>query len=905
MGIRDNLTRFGLGALGVVGNGLVDLSKAKGDSNERTLGGKDEDTVASNPVPTEKPEQDPKSLLWDPFSIVEQLGYKDRPSAITYGTLKAITFKMPIIQAIIQTRVNQVASFCIPQQDRYQMGFRVRTRDHKKEPSTAEKDWIQQCETLLMRTGVTDNPRGRDSFEAFMRKLVWDSLVYDQMCHPMGTQIQTPFGSCNIEDICEGQLVWTHRGRLKSVTEVKRREYTGNLYSLKARGQTLEATKDHPVFVVTNKDARFIKEVEPEWIPASKVEPGMYMVYPKIDLPIDEYDTPWGALDADISFALGLYTANGHEHNGALTITVCENADYEVERLQKIFQKLGYMVVVTPYEDRRAISVRVNSGGDKELSAFFNRCGKGATNKCVPEFILSALTECKDSFLEGYLRGDGCIKSTGATFSTVSRQLFEGLRLLFADIGIYAAKRDIKEGGVIGSGWNNQYGASIAGKSYREFCNRVAIPCTEVQRPREPAIVRGDYFLLKVNSVEYKDVVELPVFNFEVEDDHSYLAEGYVSHNCFEVIPNRKGIPAEWLAVDAATVRLADSASATFNEDESDAVKFVQIYDSMIITEYSQEDLCFGIRNPRSDLRLQGYGLSELEMLIPTITSLLYSWEYNQKFFTQGSAAKGIINFKGAIPERELQNFRKQWYTQIASVENAWRTPITNSEDLQYINMQASARDMEFNAWMDFLIKVACSMYSIDPVEVNFKYGNVGQKSGLHESSNKEKITESKERGLRPLLRFLARCINQHIIWPMNESFEFDFVGLDANTRDDMVNVNQTRVKTTMTIDELRAEDDLEPLPDGKGELILDPTFLQYAMSKEGGGEEGGFGEGGFDEDGDGDDGDVGDDDYEKMLRQYEDDEDDEDEDDEKSDSERAKDKEAKKSLTKSWVVNL
>lgn len=564
MGIRNDIRKYGLNALGALGGAMMDVAgsalvKAKGDDSDRALGGSDEDTAASNPVPTEKAQDDPKALLWDPFSIVEQLGYKDKPSSITYGTLKAITFKMPIIQAIIQTRINQLASFCTPQQDRFKLGFKVQTRDHKKEPTKAEQDWTQQAETFLMRTGVTDNPRGRDTFEKFIRKVGWDMLTYDQMC--------------------------------------------------------------------------------------------------------------------------------------------------------------------------------------------------------------------------------------------------------------------------------------------------------------------------------------------------------------FEVVPNRKGTPAEFYAVDGATMRLADTASTHFDEDKTDAVKFVQIYDGMIIAEYNQEELCFGIRNPRTDIRLQGYGISELEMMIPTITALLYSWEFNQKFFTQGSAAKGIINFKGAIPEHQLQNFRKQWYTQVASVENAWRTPITNSEDLQYINLQASARDMEFNAWMDFLIKVACSMYSIDPVEVNFKYGNVGQKSGLHESSNTEKVTESKERGLRPLLRFIADAINRQIIWPMNESFEFAFVGLDAHTRDEEIEINTKLVKTTRTVDEIRAEDDLEPLPEGKGEVILDPVWLQHAQGKEAGGE--GFGE-------EGEPGEPGeeDDSYEKMLRQYEDEEEGDTAEEELSDKERAAkneknsppkvgDNTAKKSLVKSWVVNL
>jgi phage portal protein BeeE len=488
MGIFENLQRLGWTAAQLAVDGFQKaatvLAPVPLDDGADTMPGNlNADTAISNPVPTEKADQDPKALFFDPFSIIEQLGFKDRPSQVTYGTLKAITWRVPIIQAIVQTRIQQIAAFCRPQHDRYQLGYRLKLREQEKEPSPAERQWMTQMENVLTRTGITDNPRGRDSFEKFLRKLAWDSLIYDQMC--------------------------------------------------------------------------------------------------------------------------------------------------------------------------------------------------------------------------------------------------------------------------------------------------------------------------------------------------------------FEVVPNRRGQPAEWYAVDAATIRLADSASTYMNEDLDTAIRYVQIYDGMIIAEYTCDELCFMTRNPRTDIRLHGYGVSELEMLIPTVTSILYAMEYNQKFFSQGSAAKGIINFKGTVPEKQLQAFRRHWYQMLSGVENAWRTPITNSDELQYINLQQSSRDMEFNSYMDFLIKIACAMYTIDPAEINFKYGNVGQKGGLQESSNKEKVVESKERGLRPLLRHIAQAINQYIIWPINEEFEFDFVGLDAKTKDEIADLNMKRVKSFCTVDELRAEDDLSPLPNGQGEVILDPTWLQFNAQKQ------------------------------------------------------------------------
>lgn len=492
MSWRDRIEALARGAAGIAGQALVDYAEGfwKADEPAAPVAAgapTDQDAhleadgsvaeAAAAPVPEDSAVSPPKSMFWDPFAVVEQLGYKERPSSISYGTLKAMTYRMPVVNAIIQNRINQVAAFATPQHNRHQLGFRISLRDSEAEPMPADRKWIKEMEALIMRTGVTNNPRGRGPapFEAFLRKAVWDTLVYDQMC--------------------------------------------------------------------------------------------------------------------------------------------------------------------------------------------------------------------------------------------------------------------------------------------------------------------------------------------------------------FELVPNRRGQPAEWYNVDASTIRLADSARAYIEEDLDHATRYVQIYDGLIVNEYTHEELCFGIRNPRSDIKLHGYGTSELEMLITVITALLFAWQYNQNFFTQGSAQKGILNFKGTIPENQMRAFRRHWYQMLSGVENAWRTPITNAEELQWVSMQNTNRDMEFNAWMDFQIKVACAMYSMDPIELNFKYGNTGQKNTMNEGNNKEKITESKERGLRPLLRFLSNCINSYIVWPINENFDFQFVGLDALTRQDVADLNQKRVKTSMTVNELRAEDDLAPIEGG--DIILDPTYMQ------------------------------------------------------------------------------
>ena len=307
-----------------------------------------------------------------------------------------------------------------------------------------------------------------------------------------------------------------------------------------------------------------------------------------------------------------------------------------------------------------------------------------------------------------------------------------------------------------------------------------------------------------------------------------------LDQGCFEVVCNRKGVPAEFYCLDGGTIRLADVPPGSESQTGDDSiVKYVQVYDEVVIGEFGNNDLCFGVRNPRSDIRVNGYGYAEIEMLISVVTASLWAYEYNRRFFSQGTSAKGILNFKGSVPDSKIDGFRRQWQMTLAGVTNAFRTPMTNVDDLQWINLSQTNRDMEFSAWMDWLIKVTCAVCQFDPAELNFNYGNSGQQSQMYSTPVDTKLKQSKDRGLRPLLDDISQWLNVYLIWRLDPRYKLVFVGLDARNADQAVDLGKKKVTYLMTVDELRAEDDKPPLPDGKGECILDPTWLQFAADKD------------------------------------------------------------------------
>jgi hypothetical protein len=70
-------------------------------------------------------------------------------------------------------------------------------------------------------------------------------------------------------------------------------------------------------------------------------------------------------------------------------------------------------------------------------------------------------------------------------------------------------------------------------------------------------------------------------------------------------------------------------------------------------------------------------------------------------------------------------------------------------------------------------------------------------------------------------------------LWPIDPDFRIIFTGIDPKDVASESDNQKKRVSYLITVDEARAEEDLPPLPDGKGEVILDPTWLQFSQAKD------------------------------------------------------------------------
>lgn len=115
---------------------------------------------------------------------------------------------------------------------------------------------------------------------------------------------------------------------------------------------------------------------------------------------------------------------------------------------------------------------------------------------------------------------------------------------------------------------------------------------------------------------------------------------------------------------------------------------------------------------------------------------------------------------------------------------------------------------MEFERWLNYLINVMCSIFAIDPSEINFpnRGGATGSSgSTLNETSAKEKNRISRDKGLEPLLKFIEDAINKYIISQFGDKYIFNFVGGDASTEKEMLEILEMKGKLGLTFNDVRA----------------------------------------------------------------------------------------------------
>ena len=461
-----------------------------------------------------------------------------------------------------------------------------------------------------------------DKCQQFGGASVWDKLKAGQFpdvsmgCLPAGSLITMADGTQKpIELVREAEWVLTHTGAHGRVTETMRRHHPGSVFRFNVYGfrRELVVTGNHPLWLVdaeqlqcapqprtVNNGRRqrhctpFVKEaskgcsgceLEPaytfEWRRADEAQVGDYLAFPVPTL------STRGALSGNRSLArlLGYYLAEGHvsRYNARRPREqVNFSLNYEERELAAEIEQLARAlgVKVLWHHENPEAGARTVSIVSKELADLCSlHCGDGAKTKALSQDVLHEDPEILLELLGAYLNGDGGTYQGAAYFSTASEQLAHQLFIALARCGLIAS---------VNKNEHKPSEKSVVRKETTEYQVWVGTDFSWKLEPyiskpvRKSLKVRGQRFFYENGGVTYLmapilEIDEAPhdadVFNFSVEGDESYVAEGLAVHNS-KVCYDLSSITTDW--------ELYNRALATHNPTQ-------YAYPGLAVVEYHKK----------------------------------------------------------------------------------------------------------------------------------------------------------------------------------------------------------------------------------------------------------------------------------------------------------------------------
>lgn len=263
-------------------------------------------------------------------------------------------------------------------------------------------------------------------------------------------------------------------------------------------------------------------------------------------------------------------------------------------------------------------------------------------------------------------------------------------------------------------------------------------------------------------------------------------------------------------------------------------IAYVQRVNGVITAEYTEDELAFAVRNPRTDLDYVDFGMSELETLIEIVTGIVNGVRYNTSYFSHSHLPQGVLEIIGRYKDEHLKSFKRHWKTLTDGAAGKWSVPVMALEEGQgfkFTPFKNSNRDMEFNEFLEFLFNIACAVYQIDPNEVGFKSWTSG--SGMTQSDNTQaKMDGSLDKGFHPLMEFIADSFNSEIVELIDDNFVFEWVGVSEEDADKKLGREKTEIEMgKKTINEIRKENDQEEINEPWANAPANPQLIQVFMN--------------------------------------------------------------------------
>lgn len=392
----------------------------------------------------------------------------------------------------------------------------------------------------------------------------------------VNTNILTDKGYKDISEIELGDIVYSESGKRNIVKNKFKYQNTDKIIKLNTSFgdfQGINLTEEHKVLAVKRTkhpcgSFRPLKEINVEWIEATKLEIGDYICFPKIehqgreisfDLSEFLYSKKNGSkafidgdsisvyktgnhisssqylktpkkitLDEEFAYVLGVFTGDGwvNSPKGRRSITsFCfhsvDNQESQVKVEKFMTEKLGCLATYVNNQNGKQVNQVhfTNELVNKFFRSLFPDYKYEPSSKSVPLCIFEAEKNIILSYIKGLMDSDGHVSKQKTKIESISKKLIYQVKHLFSILHIpCAVRRQVRQ------------------DTRKDFLNTKPSYCAETRnffsndKLKNNFLEDSEFFYFRIIKKEELEP-EPFVYDFEVENEHNYLTTSGIVHN--------------------------------------------------------------------------------------------------------------------------------------------------------------------------------------------------------------------------------------------------------------------------------------------------------------------------------------------------------------------------------------
>lgn len=278
-----------------------------------------------------------------------------------------------------------------------------------------------------------------------------------------------------------------------------------------------------------------------------------------------------------------------------------------------------------------------------------------------------------------------------------------------------------------------------------------------------------------------------------------------------------------WYNIPFDTVRLARESGYLGD----DRIVAVQVLMNQAIVGLTKDEIVYEVRNPRSQLEYGDYGMSELEHFIRLGTSYLNTCTFNAASLDRNSMPRGFLTLHGRYDQPSLNFFTQQFNALLRGAGKRWAMPVLVAPNGQeggakWTPVDTSTAEMMMTKWLVFVVSLYAALHGMSPEELNMESFSAKGASIGGKSDTAERLQSGHDKGLVQLIKWaFDDVLNPYIVRPLSKKYRITPVGLFPDNEEQ----RHERQKLTMTVDEVRAIDGVDPQADPEiGNAPLNPV---------------------------------------------------------------------------------